>query len=167
MRNMQDKTCCFTGHRVILVHQRDRIYKALKIEIIKLIESGYCYFGVGGALGFDTLAAQVILELKQVYLHIKLILVLPCMEQTKGWSATDISIYEDIKNRCNKYTYTSEHYYSGCMHKRNRHLVDHSTVCIAYLTRQSGGTAFTVDYAKKHNVRVINIANYISGKEHL
>lgn len=167
MRNMQDKTCCFTGHRVIPVHQRDRIYKALKIEIIKLIESGYCYFGVGGALGFDTLAAQVILELKQVYLHIKLILVLPCMEQTKGWSATDISIYEDIKNRCNKYTYTSEHYYSGCMHKRNRHLVDHSTVCIACLTRQSGGTAFTVDYAKKHNVRVINIANYISGKERL
>lgn len=167
MSNMQDKTCCFTGHRVIPVHQRDRIYKALKIEIIKLIESGYCYFGVGGALGFYTLAATVLLELRQVYLHIKLILVLPCMEQTKGWSATDISIYEDIKNRCNKYTYTSEHYYSGCMHKRNRHLVDHSTVCIAYLTRQSGGTAFTVDYAKKHNVRVINIANYISGKERL
>lgn len=81
---MKDKTCCFTGHRVIPVHQRDRIYKALKIEIIKLIEREYCYFGVGGALGLDTLAAQVILELRQVYLHIKLILVLPCMEQTKG-----------------------------------------------------------------------------------
>lgn len=156
---MKDKTCCFTGHRIIPLHQYDSIYKALKTEIISLIEVGYCYFGVGGALGFDTLVAQVLLELRQFYPHIKLILVLPCIEQTKGWTAKDISIYEDIKNRCNKYTYTSEYYYSGCMHKRNKHLVNNSTVCIAYLTKQCGGTAFTVDYAKKQDVRVINIIN--------
>lgn len=156
---MKNKTCCFTGHRDIPTHQYDSICKVLKTEIINLIDIGYCYFGVGGALGFDTIAAQVILELRRSYTHIKLILVLPCMEQTKGWSDNDIATYEDIKNRCNKYTYTSEHYYSGCMHKRNKHLVDNSTVCIAYLTKQCGGTVFTVDYAKKHNVRVINIAN--------
>lgn len=121
---------------------------------------GYCYFGAGGALGFDTLAAQAVLELRQAYPQIKLILVLPCIEQTKGWSAKDIAVYEDIKKRCDKYTYTSEHYYSGCMLGRNRHLIDHSSACIAYLAKQSGGTAFTVDYAKKQNIRVINIADY-------
>lgn len=157
---MDDRTCCFTGHRTIPQHQYDRIYKALKSEVINLIEAGYCYFGTGGALGFDTLAAQVVLELRRIYPSIKLILVLPCIEQTRGWSANDIAVYEDIKKRCNKYTYTSEHYYSGCMHKRNRHLVDHSTVCIAYLTRETGGTAFTVDYANRRGVRVINIAEY-------
>lgn len=161
MTNKRGKACCFTGHRIIPQNQYNRIYEALKIEIINLIEAGYCYFGVGGALGFDIIAAQAILELRQIYLRIKLILVLPCKDQTKYWSEKDIAIYEEIKNRCNKYTYTSEHYYPGCLHKRNRHLVDHSTVCIAYLTKQNGGTAFTVNYAIKHNVYVINIANYV------
>lgn len=157
---MENRTCCFTGHRLIPHHQYAHIYKALKNEIINLIERGYCYFGTGGALGFDTLAAQVVLELRRSYSHIKLILVLPCIDQTRGWSEKDIAVYEDIKKRCNKYTYTSEHYYSGCMHKRNRHLVDHSTVCVAYLTNEKGGTAFTVRYANSRGVRVINIANY-------
>lgn len=41
---------------------------------------------------------------------------------------------------------------------KNRHLVDNSSVCVAYLTRSGGGTAYTVEYAKKHGLKVINIA---------
>ena len=41
--------------------------------------------------------------------------------------------------------------------KRNRHLVDHSGVCVAYLTESRGGTAYTVDYARKNGVPVINL----------
>lgn len=44
------------------------------------------------------------------------------------------------------------------MHRRNRHLVDNSGVCVCYLTRNSGGTAYTVNYAKKQGVNVFNIA---------
>jgi uncharacterized membrane protein len=36
--------------------------------------------------------------------------------------------------------------------------VDNSSVCICYLTESTGGTAYTVDYAKKAGIRVINIA---------
>lgn len=129
----------------------------LRETIIKLIEDGYLYFGAGGALGFDTLAAQTILELKTIYPKIKLILVLPCLSQTKGWSARDIEIYEDIKSKADKVVYTSQEYTRGCMHKRNRHLVDNSSVCICYLTESTSGTAYTVDYAKKNNLRVINL----------
>ena len=65
------------------------------------------YFGAGGALGFDTLAAQCVLSLKNQYTHIKLILVLPCITQTKGWSENDIAIYEEIKSQADKVVYTS------------------------------------------------------------
>lgn len=44
------------------------------------------------------------------------------------------------------------------MFKRNRHLVDNSSICIAYLTEETGGTAYTVKYANQKGVRVINIA---------
>ena len=47
------------------------------------------------------------------------------------------------------------------MHRRNRHLVDNSGVCVCYLTKNSGGTAYTVNYAKKQGINVFNIAENI------
>ena len=137
------------------------VARRLREIIIKLIEDGYLYFGAGGALGFDTLAAQTVLELKTIYPQIKLILVLPCLSQTKGWSARDIEIYEDIKKKADKVVYTSQEYTKGCMHKRNRHLVDNSNTCICYLTEKSGGTAYTVDYAQNNNLTIINLGEMI------
>ena len=97
------------------------------------------YFGAGGALGFDTLAAQCVLSLRKRYSHIKLILVLPCTTQTKGWSKDDIAVYEEIKSQADKVVYTSHD-------------------CRAYLTQEKGGTAYTVNYARQNNVQVINLA---------
>jgi len=137
--------------------QMDTLARRLKAELTKLIKDGYIYFGAGGALGFDTLAAQTVLELKRNYPHIKLILVLPCLSQTRGWSAVDIEIYENIKRKADKVVYTSQEYTRGCMHKRNRHLVDNSSVCVCYLTESTGGTAYTVDYARKNGLSIVNI----------
>lgn len=53
-----------------------------------------------------------------------------------------------------KVVYTAEHYYRGCMFKRNRHLVDNSSVCICYLTSDHGGTAYTVRYAQSQQLRL-------------
>ena len=75
------------------------------------------YFGAGGALGFDTLAAQCVLSLRKRYPHIKLILVLPCITQTKGWSKNDIAIYEEIKSQADKVVYTSHDYFRAVCSK--------------------------------------------------
>lgn len=157
---MKEKTCCFTGHRHIPSGDYQMILQKTEEVVKKLINNGFCNFGAGGALGFDTLAALTVLKLKTIYPDIKLILVLPCRTQTRGWSEADKKIYEDIKCQADKVVYTSEGYRRGCMHKRNRHLVDNSSVCVAYLTESKGGTAYTVDYAKKHGLSVYNIADY-------
>ena len=76
-----------------------------------------------------------------------------------GWICVeDIAIYEEIKSQADKVVYTSHDYFRGCMFKRNRHLVNGSSVCIAYLTQEKGGTAYTVNYARQNNVQVINLA---------
>lgn len=152
------KTCCFSGHRKIPTEQYQCIANRLKAEIIQLIEQGVIYYGAGGALGFDTLAAKTVLELIKYYPQIKLILVLPCKLQINGWNKDDIEVYEDIKVRCDKFVYTSEEYTRGCMYKRNRHLVDNSEYCICYLTKNKGGTAYTVSYAKYKELKIINLA---------
>ena len=138
--------------------RRYHIAKVLKQELEKLIEQGVIYFGAGGALGFDTMAAQTVLSLKLKHPEIKLILVLPCQSQADRWSEEDRAVYEEIKRKADKVKYTSIEYTSGCMHKRNRHLVDNSSVCVSYMTKSTGGTAYTVDYARKSHVRVINLA---------
>ena len=96
----------------------------------------------------DTMAFAV-LKLKERYPNVRLILALPCLAQTRGWSREDVEIYEDIKRKADKVVYTSQEYTRGCMHKRNLHLVDNSSACIAYLTESKGGTSYTVDYAEK------------------
>ena len=98
------------------------------------------------------------MKLKQKYPNIKLILVLPCKSQTRGWRQSDIDEYERILKQADKVVYISEDYYNGCMQKRNRHLVDGSSLCIAYLTKETGGSAYTVKYAEKNELTVINIA---------
>ena len=155
---MKNKTVCFTGHRKIPPEQYSSIAGRLEKVLIQLIEQGYLYFGAGGALGFDTIAALTVLHLKEQYPQIKLILVLPCKEQIRGWDKADIEIYEDIKSQCDKFVYTSEEYTRGCMFKRNRHLVDNSSLCVCYLTESKGGTAYTVEFAKKQGLSVINVA---------
>lgn len=158
MLNRKNRTACFTGHRELPTENLPEISKRLEDTLLTLIEQGYCYFGAGGALGFDTLAAQTVLRLRERYPQIRLILVLPCLNQTRGWQQADVDIYEELKRRADKVTYTSESYFRGCMQKRNRHPVDNSSGCICYLTKPTGGTAYTVDYARRRGLRIINIA---------
>ena len=150
--------CCFTGHRKIPQKKYVQIQEKLRDEIVTAIQNGYNFFYAGGAIGFDTMAAQTVLELKAQYSYIKLILVLPCVNQTDGWEQSDIDEYERIKVLADEVIYTSEENKKGCMHKRNRYLVDHSSLCICYMTRKAGGTAYTVKYAESKGVSVINIA---------
>lgn len=160
MKNMRSETCCLTGHRDIPAGALPRLSAELEQILRGLIAEGVRYFGAGGALGFDTLAAETVLRLRRQYPQIRLILVLPCRDQTKGWSPWDVLKYERIKARADQVVYTGESYVPGCMHRRNRHLVDHSAVCVAYCTRSTGGSAYTVNYAARQGLRVV----FLGGK---
>ena len=117
-----------------------------------------CYFGAGGALGFDTLAALTVLRLREEFPQIRLILVLPCRNQTNGWREEDVQKYRWILSQADKAVWLNEEYTAGCMQERNRYLVDHSGTCVCFLTKKSGGTAYTVRYAKKARLAVTNLA---------
>ncbi|MDR3344044.1 MAG: DUF1273 domain-containing protein [Oscillospiraceae bacterium] len=158
---MNPKTCCFTGHRKISASQYPEIQKHLEAELEKLINQGVDVFMAGGALGFDTIAALTVLAMKKDYPQISLFLVLPCMEQAKSWCGEDLKTYSRILNEADNVVYTSDYYFPGCMQKRNRRLVDSSGVCLCFLTK-GGGTAYTVAYAQKKGVQIVNLADFLS-----
>lgn len=154
---MRDKTCCFTGHRTLPQNERDEVRDRLYIVLHKLIEQGVQYFGSGGAMGFDLLAAEVVLELRKRYPHIRLIMVLPYENQERGWDEEEVRRYHTILEQANKVVYLQREYRCGCMLRRNRYLVDNSRVCVAYCTRVFGGTAYTVNYAKRVGIPILYI----------
>lgn len=157
----REKTACFTGHREIKENYNILFLKVYSI-VENLIKKGYLYFGSGGARGFDALASEVVLKLKEKYPDIHLILVLPFInqyEKEKGWSREEIYKYKNIKEKASKIVYTQKTYSSGCYFKRNRHLVDFSSVCICYMHKMSGGTAYTVWYAISKGLIIINCLN--------
>lgn len=154
---MLSDTCCFTGHRVIPKEKYMIIKTRLEQEIERLAEEGVTNFCAGGALGFDTMAALTVLGMKKRMPEIKLFLILPCEEQAEDWSALNQAIYTDILLRADEIVYVEEKYVKGCMQRRNRELVDRSEYCICYLEKLAGGTAYTVNYAKSLNRKIINV----------
>lgn len=68
-------------------------------------------------------------------------------------------VYEEIKSQADEIEYSSEHYTRFCMFARNRRLVERACVCVAYQTKDTGGTAYTVKYARSKGLRIINLAN--------
>lgn len=154
---IRSNACCFTGHRCLSAAHRALLPDRLETQIKALIDRGVCDFITGGARGFDTLAALAVLKVRSEIPSIRLLLALPCKEQTKGWTRREQALYEDILKRADDVHYLSEHYTKTCMQQRNRYMVDHSENCVFYLTAQRGGTYQTVAYAIRQDLQLFNI----------
>ncbi len=157
----KEKICCFSGHRAITASQYPDIAFQLELKIFDLISQGFTSFYDGGAIGFDTLAAKTVIKAKELFPNVKLNFILPCKDQDKKWKEHDRNEYKEILSKADHIEFVSELYTRDCMFLRNRRLVDSSCICLCYLNKNNGGTAYTVEYAKNQGVRVINIAEEV------
>lgn len=156
------KTACFTGHRIIMSDPKAlllQLYNTLKQLVIT---QDITEFYVGGALGWDTMAAYAVIKLRERCDRIKMHLVLPCSnaEQTKGWSQVQIADFNKILSLADSVEYTSDKYYNGCMKVRNARLVEcASECCICYynINDYRSGTGQTVRMAQKKGIQIINL----------
>jgi uncharacterized phage-like protein YoqJ len=155
---MEQAVCCFTGHRKLALPE-ELVQSRTEQLIDMLYGRGVRIFKAGGAIGYDTLAAKAVLRCKEAHADIALYLILPHPNQTAHWQMSDRETYDRIKSAADEVIYTSNHYFSGCMQKRNRRLVDNSGYCISYLTEPTGGTAYTIKYARKKGLVIYNVAD--------
>ena len=149
-------TACFTGHRPqSLPCKFDETHPAcIKIKnqlerlIIGLIEKkNVTHFISGVALGVDTWAAEIVLELKEEYPNITLEAAVPCRSQTASWNVKNKERYDRLLLLCDKVTLVQEYYTSDCMMKRNRYMVDNSNYVVAVWNGKPSGTGNTIKYA--------------------
>lgn len=157
---LRQRTCCFTGHRELPSEKKREIAERTAAAIRALIaDRGVRYFGVGGAIGYDTLAAELLFQIKErEFPFIKVILVCPFEGFTDRWTAEQQAAYERLLPKYDKVVCVCGRPSREAYLARDRHLVNGSAYCIAYCTRNTGGTAYTVRYAHQQRLTVRNLA---------
>ena len=156
-------TCAFTGHRPkgLGYPESDGRCTALKEKlrslIVKLIEEeGVTHFISGMAQGVDMYAAEIVLELKKQDPQITLECAIPYERQAVRWPEALRNRYFSIAGRCDQETMLQRQYTPDCLRKRNRYMVDRSSLLIAvYDGIPQGGTLNTLSYAMGKGVRTV------------
>lgn len=153
----------FTGHRK-MEGNKTAVLTALKNNISYLYSIGVREFHAGGALGFDTVAAVTIIDLKRFHPDMKLVLNLPYHNQAEKWAESDVAKYEYIKKNADIIVYSFDGIIDNkadarkYLFKRNRDMVDCCAYGIAYFSgEEKSGTGYTLRYAKEKNCEIINI----------
>ena len=152
------QTACFTGHRAIPAGTVPLVRTAVSTAVRQAYEAGYRTFLCGGARGFDLLAAQETLRLRENAPDLRLVIVVPCATQADRWPIADRKEYRAVLAAADATVVLADAYYDGCMQARNRYMVDRSSLCLCYMVRFEGGTWSTVRYALHEGITLKNLA---------
>ena len=146
------QSCAFTGHRTL---EKKVTRQIVQDRIELLVKEGITTFYCGLAMGFDLLAGEAVLELKKEYPFLRLIGCVPCEGQEKNFSPKDKLRYQAVRGACNEVVVLYNEYRPWCFHARNDYMCENADMALAYLTKETGGTAYTVQAFKKAGKPVV------------
>ena len=162
---MKKETCCFTGHRKIRKEDEAAIRAKIREQVLPLLEQRVSAFMVGGAMGFDMLAAETLLDMREKEgKELRLVSALPFLQWRENWPREAVVREDRILQGSDEILISAGSYSRQSYLHRDRRMVDASCVCVAYCTRRGGGTAYTVRYAIRRGVPVVNIADWDIGQ---
>lgn len=157
------KKCCFTGYRPEkLPYLRDeksadyqKLQQLLAAAVSDAIEDGYNYFISGFARGIDLMAAEIVVSRSDPSIILEA--AIPCLNQTRGWRQSDVELYRELLSQAKYKCYLDKVGNRASYLKRNRYMVEKSQRIIAVYDGQSGGTAHTLNYARKLQREIVLI----------
>ena len=152
------KTVTFTGHRYIPHNKRSDLCDKIEKVVMENYAKGVRQFLCGMAVGFDLFAAEAVLKIKYEQPDIMLVAVVPFRLQYERWSEMEKLRYQSILSRADKVVVLSEHYYNGCLLRRNDYMLSHCNGVIAYYDgNPKGGTFYTIRKARQMKLPVLNL----------
>jgi uncharacterized phage-like protein YoqJ len=158
-------SCCFTGHRAAKLPwgflEEDARCVALKRHIFDTVEavyaSGIRHFICGMANGCDLYFCEAVLVLREERPEITLEAAVPFEGQAERWPPYQRRRYDRLLAECDEKTLIQKDYSSECMDRRNRYMVDHSSILVAAYDGLSGGTLNTLRYALAEGLEIIEL----------
>lgn len=164
MRSRQT-SCCFTGHRPGKLpwkyDESDSRCLSLKRRIADAAEAAYAegfrHFLCGMAMGCDLYFCECVLALRQRFPDVTVEAVIPCPTQSDAWPPDQRKRYAGLVAACDLETLVSACYTPSCMLRRDRYMVDRSSLLIAAFDGTPGGTRYTVEYAMRQGLAIVDL----------
>jgi len=149
----------FTGHRTIRPEHLERVRTYLASTIEQLYEIGCRDFYCGMAVGFDLLAAEIVIELKSICPQMRLIAAVPFRHQDRFYSEVDKVRYRNAIASSDDIITLSTRYDRHAYRTRNAFLIDHAAHVIAYYDNNLGisGTGQTIRMALNKRCTIHNL----------
>ena len=155
---MEIVTVSFFGHRQYdYDFKTEQILYALVCELIN--KYPYVEFLIGRDGNFDLLAASVVRRAKREIFdaNSSLIWIQPYLKAEYKNAPDDYNLYYDEIEICEA---SAAQHPKRAIQLRNRAMVDRSSLCVFYVSRNEGGAWQTMEYAKKNRKQIINLFDY-------
>lgn len=167
---MKQTTCAITGHRPQRFKFKYneqyklciKIKNALRTEIENLYTQGVHTFWVGGSMGVDTWAAEIIIELKKQkeYENLRLCVALPFPDFKDHFDPKQQTRLRNILNACDKQITVAGSESEKSYRRRNEYMIDRSGSVLAVYDNDRTSrseTQMTVKQARKKGLVIILI----------
>ena len=167
---MNKISCAITGHnpqRFKFKYNEEAplcrsIKTAITEQIKELYNKGVRIFYVGCAVGVDTWAAEIVLELKRQadFSDIELFCAIPFPDHDEKFTDGQKKRYQNILRQCTHKETVNRHYSPVAYKRLNYFLVDKSQYLIAVYDQnksERSGLGQMINYAIKKNLKIIFI----------
>jgi len=167
---MNKLSCAITGHNPqrfkFKYNEEAPLCRSIKAtiteQIITMYNKGIKIFYVGCAVGVDTWAAEIVLELKQQaeYFDIELFCTIPFPDHTSKFTAGQMKRYEKIISQCTERKIINKRYSPVAYKRLNYFLVDETQYLLAVYDQdkyERHGLGQMVNYAIKNNRHITYI----------
>ena len=167
---MEYKACAITGHRPSRFKWRynesdngcKRLKRRLKEQFILFYEKGVRRFLVGGSLGVDQWAGEILLRLKEQpeYSDIELVVVLPFPGHDEQWDSRSRERLAFLIRHSAECVTVGKSAGQESFTQRNRYMVDHADCLLAVYDGEQNlksATMQTVSYAEKKGIPALFI----------
>lgn len=144
------KRACVTGHRAMSAFPA-----GLSETLRSVVLDGYTEFLVGMALGFDQYCYEELLRMKGEFPQLRIVACIPCGDQAARFTRAQKARYDRLCAAADERIVLYPSYVEGCMQERNRYMVDHSDLVVAYLRYAGGGTYYTIKYAVERGKEIL------------
>lgn len=141
------------------------IKKALKTHLLALLEDELEWVILSGQLGVETWAAELVIELKEIYPKLKYAIITPFLEQEKNWNETKKETYQLICAKADFQTSVTKKPYEGASQfiEKNKFIIRNSDgLLIIYDEENEGSPKFmkelALKYAESNNYQIITIS---------
>lgn len=168
---MKILSACFSGHRANKMpyseigKEYEKLENIIKEEIIKLIREGVSEYYFGSQTGVDTLAALLVMNIKEeIGTTANINVVIPYKGIENSFTDLQKDNFEWIKQSAKTVTCMNEKYTKNCYREWNQYLVDNSDYLIAVHMKGEtySGTQMTINIAKEKGIeiRIIDPVTY-------